>query len=281
MARKKRGIFIAGLAAAAHFLLAVPTGTAAPEAELWPRWHAHDPDSAAAVDHDIWDEVLRNFVVEGADGINRVRYRSIDADARQKIDGYITGLEHVVVSGLDRAEQMAFWINLYNAATVRLILDHYPIDTIRDIDISPGLFADGPWQAKLVAVEDVALSLDDIEHRILRPIWRDPRIHYAVNCASIGCPNLRAEAYRAARLEEQLDDAARTYINHPRGVRLSHSGLVVSSLYSWYESDFGGNEAGVLAHLRGYAAPALAETLLDVRDIAGYEYDWALNGADR
>ncbi len=89
---------------------------------------------------------------------------------------------------LRRAEQFPFWINLYNALTVKVVLDHYPVEIIRDIDISPGLFADGPWGKKLVTVEGEALSLDDIEHRILRPIWKDPRLHYVLNCAALGVP---------------------------------------------------------------------------------------------
>ena len=103
-----------------------------------------------------------------------------------------------------RDEQLAYWINLYNALTVKVILDHYPVKSILDIDISPGWFSIGPWGKKLVAVEGVEISLDDIEHRILRPIWRDPRIHYALNCAAVGCPNLLREAFTGATAEVLL-----------------------------------------------------------------------------
>ena len=125
-------------------------------------------------------------------------------------------------------------------------------------------------------MEGVPVSLDDIEHRILRPIWRDPRIHYAVNCATVGCPNLQPLAYGAANAERLLSDAARAYVNHPRGVRLGDDALVVSSLYVWYADD---EEAGVIAHLARFAAPALRARLQSARGIADHAYDWALNDA--
>lgn len=123
------------------------------------------------------------------------------------------------------------------------------------------------------------MSLDDIEHGVMRPTFRDPRVHYAVNCASVGCPNLRPRAWRAASLEADLDDAARAFVNHPRGVSVLADGrLRVSSIYQWFREDFGGNEAGVIAHLRQHAAPPLAAQLAQAGSIAGHDYDWALNG---
>jgi hypothetical protein len=175
--------------------------------------------------------------------------------------------------------QAAFWVNLYNALTVRTVLQHYPVAGIREIDISPGLFADGPWGAELVEVEGVPLSLDDIEHRILRPIWRDPRIHYAVNCAALGCPNLQREPFAAARLDAQLDAAARAFVGHPRGVAIEDDELIVSSIYRWFSEDFGADDAAVIAHLRTYAPPDLARDLAGFTRIEDYAYDWNLNDA--
>jgi len=141
------------------------------------------------------------------------------------------------------------------------------------------LFSDGPWERKLLDVAGEQLSLNDIEHRILRPIWKDPRIHYAVNCASIGCPNLAAEPYRGATVEAQLDDAARAYVNHPRGVMIDGDRLVVSKIYTWFADDFGGGEKSVIVHLKRYALPELTAQLNRFEAINGYEYDWGLNGA--
>ena len=146
------------------------------------------------------------------------------------------------VSSLNRGEQLAYWINFYNALTVQVILDHYPTDSILDIKISPGFFSIGPWDKKLVTVEGEELSLNDMEHRILRPIWRDPRIHYGVNCASIGCPNLLTTAYTADNVDGLLTENAVAYVNHPRGASLQNGALTVSSIYDWFEEDFGGNE---------------------------------------
>ncbi len=262
---------------AAIFLLFVfaTDARAAPSAELWARWTAHDPESKIKVDHSGWAAFLARHVSPGADGINRVSYAKAD---RGGLDAYVRSLEAVAVSALARPEQLAFWINLYNALTVGVVLDHFPVEGVRDIDISPGLFSDGPWGAKLATVEGEAVSLDDIEHRILRPIWKDPRIHYAVNCASLGCPNLRPEPFSGENIDAMLESAARAYVNHPRGARFDEDGgLVVSSIYHWFAEDFGG-EKGVIAHLKRFAAPGLLERLSGAHEIADHEYDWSLNG---
>ena len=104
----------------------------------------------------------------------------------------------------------------------------------------------------------------------MRPIWRDPRIHYAVNCASIGCPNLRTTAFTAAALQSDLTDAARDYASHPRGAQATSRGLIVSSIFKWYQEDFGGTDAGVIAHLAQHGGPSGSRIYDD-------HYDWSLN----
>jgi hypothetical protein len=249
----------------------------APKAELWKRWTAHDPSSKTRVDHGAWDSFLKRYVARGADGINRVAYAKVTKADRKSLDAYVARLAATKVSALNRTEQRAYWINLYNALTLKVVLARYPVASIKDIDISPGLFADGPWDRKLVTIEGTKVSLNDIEHRILRPIWRDPRLHYALNCASLGCPNLRRDAYTATNTEALLDAGARDYVNHPRGVSINGSDLTVSSIYVWFKPDFGGSDAGVIAHLRRYAAPGLAKKLEGVSSIARHTYDWRLN----
>ena len=249
----------------------------APSAKPWPRWQAHDPESPASIDHGLWDTFLHGHVVRDQDGVNRIGYARLDASAHAALDGYLGALSAVDIDSYNRAEQMALWINLYNALTVRLIARHYPVDSIRDIDISPGLFADGPWDKALVTINDVDLTLNDIEHRILRPIWRDPRIHYAVNCASIGCPNLQGMAFTATNLDSLLDKAARDFVNSPRAIRVADGRLSVSSIYVWFREDFGGSDAAVIEHLRRYANPDYAERLAVTTTISDHHYDWALN----
>lgn len=254
---------------------------ASPAAEAWARWRAHDPASTRRVDHGAWNALLARHRSTGADAIARFDYAALAADAgdRAALGGYLAALSATPVSALARAEQMAFWINLYNALTIDVVIRHWPVDSIRDIRISPGWFAVGPWGRKLIAVDGAEISLDDIEHRILRPLWNDPRVHYAVNCASLGCPDLAAEAYTGAALEAQLDRAARGFVNHPRGARVDGGRLRVSSIYEWFKADFGGDDAGVIAHLRLCAGPDLARALTGVTRIAGHAYDWSINRA--
>jgi len=249
----------------------------APKADLWPRWAAHDAASHERVDHDVWNRFLKDHVEASEDGVNRVGYAAVEAPGKDALRGYVDMLSGIAVSTLNRGEQMAYWINLYNALTVRVILDHYPVSSIRKINISPGFFSSGPWGKKLVTVEGEKVSLDDIEHRILRPVWRDARIHYAVNCASIGCPNLLPRAFTADEMEALLDKAARDYVNHPRGARIEDGKLYVSSIYEWFKADFGGTDQGVIDHLRQYAAPSLQGQLEGVTAIADDVYSWALN----
>lgn len=251
---------------------------AAPKADLWPRWESHDPSSSVVVDHSAWDRFLNRYLITAhPSGINRLRYGDVTAKDSQELGSYIDSLQGIPVSRLNRDEQMAYWINLYNAATVKVVLDHYPVSSITKIDLSSGLLSRGPWDAKLLEVEGEEVSLNDIEHRILRPIWRDPRVHYAVNCASIGCPNLQNLAYTAANLEALLEKGAREYINHPRGASFQGNKLVLSSIYDWFQEDFGGSEEGVLRHLRRYAAAELAGRLDGYSGRIGYAYDWSLN----
>ena len=244
----------------------------APDAKLADSNWAVSGDETGPINHDAWDRLLSSYGRASEDGINRIDYKAIKTDADAELKGYIKALEAVAISQYPRDEQFAYWVNLYNAATVQVIVDNYPLDSIRDI----GLLGQGPWKNKSVKVEGKALSLDDIEHGILRPIWKDVRIHYAVNCASIGCPNLALKAYRADSLEPMLEDAARAYINHPRGFADKGGKLVASNIFEWYQSDWG-KQADVLSHARKYATGENAALLADAKRIDGYDYDWSLN----
>jgi hypothetical protein len=282
---RARLLLPAALASTGAAALAPRPADAGPAAELWPRWEAHDPASTILVDHAAYGDLLDRYLTRHADGVNRVRYAALRADDRAALEAYVQRLEAVDPDGLNRPEQMAYWINFYNALTLLVVVEHYPVASIRDIAISPGLFSRGPWRRRLVVVNDEALSLDDIEHRILRPIWRDPRIHYAVNCASIGCPNLQPEPFTASRLEVMLERAATDYVDHPRGVAMVErtflpDQLTASSIYDWFQADFGGNEAGVLSHMRRHATGETGQLLAGVEKIDAYRYDWRLNDSE-
>ncbi|MDA0220755.1 MAG: DUF547 domain-containing protein [Proteobacteria bacterium] len=256
----------AALPGAARAFLAEPVN---------PHWLVHSERATERVDHAPLAAFLARYRTIGPGGIALVRYGAVTPDDRAALRDYLAGLAAAPVSTLSRPEQFAFWVNLYNGLTIELILAHYPVASIRDI--GGGLFTIGPWRDDVTVVEGRTLSLDAIEHGILRPVWRDPRIHYAVNCASLGCPDL-ADVPWSATPEAMLDRAAAAYVNHPRGVAFdSRGGLVVSSIYRWFREDFGDSAAGVLDHLRRHAAPALAARLDAVERIADHAYDWRLN----
>jgi len=243
------------------------------------------PSAAFAADNAPFDTLLTRYVVASPDGVNRVRYRAWAANTadRAALDAYVAALERETPSQMARNEAFAYWANLYNAVTLQIVLENYPIRSIRDVrsrTLDPrGLI--GPWRTERVRVEGRRLTLDAIEHDILRPTFGDPRVHYAVNCASIGCPNLQRRAWHAATLDSDLDAAARAYVNHSRGARFDANGrLQVSSIYRWFAVDFGGSPNGVLAHLRAYAAPALSERLRSTSVVAGHSYNWSLNEAN-
>ncbi len=247
--------------------------------ELDSYFSLNNPNATMTVDHSAWERLLSAYVVQSADRINRFAYGRVSAADRRALKAYLAQLQSVKVTALKADEQRAFWINLYNALTIDVVLDRYPVKTIKDISLGGGFFASGPWKKALVTVEGKALSLDNIEHDILRKVWRDPRIHYAVNCASISCPNLMAKAFTAANLDKMLTQGARDYVNHPRGVRVRAGKVTLSRIYSWYRSDFGASDAEVLRHVAGFAEPALKKQLADIDTIDGYDYDWSLNEA--
>ena len=248
-----------------------------PQAELWDRWEPYNAGSTRTVDHSDWDEFIDRYLIsEHPSGVARIDYGDVSSRDHEALAAYVDDLQEVPVSDLNRDEQLAFWLNLYNALTIRVILDHYPVETIRDIDIS-GAFRNGPWDAHLVEVEDTPVTLNDIEHRIIRPIWQDPRIHYVVNCASIGCPNLYNEALTAANIDQAMNKGAEEFINHPRGATISGNTMTLSSIYDWFQPDFGGSEEGVIDHLLEYADSELARQIRGFDGRINYEYDWSLN----
>jgi hypothetical protein len=241
---------------------------------------------AARAAEPVLDALLARHAMTPADGITRVAYARWKASAGDMaaLEGWIAEAAQRRPSAMPRSEAYAFWANLYNALTLKVVLERYPVRSIKEIrstgvGLDPRQFL-GPWRTRLVTIEGVRMSLDDIEHGTMRPSFRDPRVHYAVNCASIGCPNLPGRAWRAATLEADLDAAARAFVNHPRAAALiAGGGLRVSSIYRWFREDFGGDDAGILLHLRRFAGPPLAEALRNVTRIAEDAYDWALNDA--
>ncbi|MEO0413195.1 MAG: DUF547 domain-containing protein [Pseudomonadota bacterium] len=227
------------------------------------------------VDHSAFDSLLETYLVPEPGTVSRVKYSDITAADRAALGSYIASLEAQDVTRLTLDQQKAFWINLYNAATIGLIVDQYPVKSIRNVKVD----GKGPWDLPLVTVNTVDLTLSQIENHVLRALFDDPRLHYALNCASIGCPNLAARAYTAETLETMLENAAIAYVNDPRGAAIEKNRLVISKIYGWYREDFGNTADTVLAHLRRYARGDLAAALANVTKIKKHRYDWALNDA--
>ena len=237
---------------------------------------------AMAQDMDMtktWPALMTDYLSDvEEDGLVRFDYaRLADTDSDEAVlHDYIDGLAALDPDELSDAEATAYWANLYNALTVKVVVDNYPVDSIKEI--KSGMFSKGPWKKNLIKVNGEKLSLDDIEHDILRKQFPSPLVHYMVNCASIGCPNLVSGEWTAETLDADRNAAARAFINSPRGAMITDKGLVVSSIYNWFDKDFGGSKKTVLAHIREYADDDLAAAIDDGAKIKGYDYNWSLNG---
>ena len=276
---RHRSLLVPGLVAAALLVVASSFALAAPPSALLEFWNTSDEANTETIDHSAWQSLLTTYLSSHPSGVNRFDYAALKASAedRTKLAGYLAHLQTHDPRAYAQAEQKAYWINFYNALTVQVVVNAYPVDSIRDIHES-WIPLSGPWDDVHAQVAGQELTLNNIEHGILRPIWRDNRIHYAVNCASYGCPNQSPTVFTAANTEELLDASARAYVNHPRGVDfVDDDFLVISSIYDWYVEDFGGNQTSVLAHLIQYAEAGLAARLKDFAGSVDYEYDWNLN----
>ncbi len=242
-----------------------------------PMFEINDPYSPYTVDHSAWSCLLSRYLVTDATGVNRLRYGAVTTQDHNILKGYLQHLQSVDTRRLNRNEQLAFWFNLYNARTADIVLDNYPIRSIRQVKMKFSDFV-GPFDDPgAVTVLGKPLSLNDIESGIVRPVWKDPRIHYALNCASYGCPNLSAQAWTAENLDRRLNSAAYDYINSDRAVRRGVLGVHVAKIFKWYKDDFGGSDQTVLDHLRQYANPCTQQKLQGQQRILGYFYDWSLN----
>ncbi len=222
-----------------------------------------------SVDHRIYAKLLAKYVEAG-----RVNYAGLKTEEKQ-LDAYLEILAAVEPAALSRDEQFAFYINAYNAWTLKLILSGYPgVKSIKEL----GTLFKSPWKKKIVRIEGQTITLDELEHNILRPRFRDPRVHFAINCSAKSCPPLRPEPYRGADLNRQLDESTRSFLNNPSNYRLQAEQLYVSRIFKWFSEDFGND---VIGFYRTYASEDLKKQLTargnQIR-VAYLPYDWSLNG---
>lgn len=240
-------------------------------------WQHIEAKSNEAVDHQAWGKLLQQYVIE--DRNNRVRqfnYQAVSSADKRILKSYLADMQAVDPRRLNRNEQLAYWVNLYNALTVNLVLQHFPISSIKEI----GDGITGPWNIPIARVAEQTLSLNQIEHKILRPIFKDKRIHYVINCASIGCPDLPDKPLTGKTVEQQLEQGAHRFINQSKGVYVDGDTLVLSSIYKWFLDDFGASHAHLLLHLSHYAEPELKQGLAEFSGDIKFDYNWKLNGTD-
>ena len=224
--------------------------------------------SLETADHTLYGELLGRHVKNGA-----VDYRGLKKKEGE-LDQYLDLLDQTSPDALSRNEQLALYINAYNAYTLKLILDNHPVASIKDI----GGWLKGPWKIRFCRIGGKTLTLDEIEHEIIRPRFKDPRVHFAVNCASKSCPPLISEPYQESILDEQLDANTRDFLNDPDENRLEGDTLYVSKIFKWFREDFGGDVVGFFLE---QARDELKDRLSERRDqikIRYLDYDWRLNG---
>ncbi len=222
-----------------------------------------------AVDNQLWAELLEKYVKNGV-----VDYAGFQRE-EEKLDRYLDVLAQQEPERLSRNARYAYYVNVYNAWTVKLILSGYPgIKSIKEL----GGLIQTPWDKEIVRIGSQTFTLDEIEHEILRPRFKDPRIHFVVNCASISCPPLRSEPYEAEKLEAQLEDATRSFLNGGENYRLDGSNFYVSRLFKWYGEDFNNDAIGYYLQ---YASMDLKEKIQAAGSslkVKYLKYDWGLNG---
>ncbi len=209
--------------------------------------------------HQMWHTLLQKYVSEEG----KVNYQGFKLEGAN-LDNYLNELSNSVPSDNDKSlSAMAFWINAYNAFTIKIILDHYPVNSITEI-------ANGkPWDKKWIMLGAKMLSLNDIEHVILRPTWNDARIHFAVNCAAKSCPPLSNKAFTGSNTEGLLDKLTSRFINNPKFNQISPTKLTLSKIFEWYKEDFG--------DLPKFVNEYTTSEIKSNAAIRYQEYDWSLN----
>lgn len=210
--------------------------------------------------HTIWDELLKKYV----SNTGNVNYPGLKRELNV-LSSYLDWLASTVPGASDVSDEaLAFWINAYNAFTVKLILDNYPVQSIRDLN------GGNPWDRKWIVLGDQSYSLNNIEHDIIRKRWKEPRIHFAVNCAARSCPPLANKAFTSGNLNSLLDAQTRKFINNEGFNVITAKKMTVSRIFQWYKGDFD----DLVAFIRNYS-----DVSIDKRpDIEYMEYDWKLNG---
>lgn len=222
------------------------------------------------IQHNLWNALLQKHVdVEG-----KVDYSGFQKDS-VRFNKYLALLSsaHPNKTNWTADQRLAYWINAYNAFTVKIMVDHYPVASIKDI--KNGIpFVNTVWDIKFINIEGQQYDLNNIEHGIIRDRFQEPRIHFAVNCASVSCPRLLNEAFNAQQLERQLDQQARSFINNPAKNLITQSDQAkLSKIFSWFSGDFKATHPSVIAFINEYSTVKLDKDA----SLSYMDYDWNAN----
>ncbi|MEM9857613.1 MAG: DUF547 domain-containing protein [Bacteroidota bacterium] len=225
--------------------------------------------SDVAPDHSPWTNLLKQHVTP--EGL--VRYSDFKREEK-KLDNYLKTLSEKAPNPekWSREEQLAYWINVYNAFTVKLVLDHYPVESIKDINLVNIPFVSSVWQKKFFSIGGEKMNLDHVEHSILRKEFNEPRIHFAINCASFSCPKLLNEAFLPKKIEEQLQHQAVSFINDKQRNKIDESSVRLSKIFKWFKKDFT-KEGDLIGFVNKYSK---IEVGRGVR-VNYLDYNWKLN----
>lgn len=272
---------VVGLTMAAVLYLGTQPREAAAKPPLGKQWAASQRISMNRIDHSAYDRLLKKHVDE--DGYADYAAWKNSASDRRALQQYLVHLSRASRrKQASREARLAFWINAYNAVTIEGILREYPTDSIRNHTAK--LVGYNIWEDLPLQVGGEAYSLKQIEHEILRTM-DEPRIHFAIVCASVGCPRLLDEAYTAGKLEEQLSNNARDFFSRSKNLRLESSSgtLYLSSILDWFGEDFGQNRSQRMQYLFEYFPANVQEALKNgrIQEIAYLDYDWSLNDQRR
>lgn len=243
---------------------------AAPKAKMIEFWNDYEPDSGLKLNHSTWQSMLDKYLDDmHPSGVNRFNYDQVTDQDKQLLIQYLDFLQGMDPRQLNRPRKKAFWLNLYNATIVSMVLASKPEQSIKGIG--------SIWRKKRLVVARQKMSLDDIEHGVLRPLFNDPRIHFGLTPATIGSGDLPAEAFTGDNVEELLERNTQDFfVSGNKGAYIEGNRLVVSSIFKWYKSDFGGNDVNVKSFIKKYANEGLRASI-DQSSKISYQYDWGLN----
>jgi hypothetical protein len=220
------------------------------------------PLVAAAVDHGAFDRILRDHVKRG-----RVDYAAIKARAKKDLDRYVHALSQAKLDGLSRGEKLALYLNAYNANVIKAVVERYPLASVAKVK--------GFFDRKKIRVAGSTLTLNALEHQVIRKRFAEPRIHFALVCAARSCPPLPSRAFSAKRLEQDLERLTRSFLNSREGARITRGRVTVSKLFEWYGEDFtraAGSVGAFVAKYRDQGAERFRRG-----PVGFHPYDWALN----